>query len=92
MKTAIRSAFIIIFINYCVSYSQSVLCFDDTTVENGGLCVMRNGDYSRHLFTTCRGDGVSYFFQEVFCMNSSPALCKETMFSVQTVLGLDLSR
>ena len=90
MKSAIQRAFI--WINFCVSYSQSVLHFDDTAVQDGGLCVMGNSDDSCHLFTSRRGDGVSYFFQEVFSMNFSLAFCKETMFSVQTVFGLDLSR
>lgn len=78
--------------NFCASYSQSVLRFDDTAVKDGGFHVMGNGDDSRHLFARRREDGVPHFFQEVLCVHSSAPFRKEAVLSVQTVLGLDLAR
>ena len=71
------------------AYPDSVLCFEDTAVEDGGLHVMWDGDDSCNFFTSRRRDGLSHLFQEVFSIEPSPPLCKEAMLAVQTVLGLD---
>lgn len=74
------------------AYPESVLSFDDVAVEDRGLHVTGNGDDPCDGFFCRWRDGVSHLFQEVFSMDPSLPSCKETVLSVQTVLGLDLTR
>lgn len=74
------------------AYPESVLHFENVAIQNGGLHITGDGDYFCDFSVSRRKDGLSHLFKELFSTDFPLPFCKEAVLSVDTVLGLDLTR
>lgn len=70
---------------------EPVLDFEDLTVVNGWLHIMRDADELCDFLAAGGRDRCPHFFDQIFSMESSLASCKETLLAVHTKLRPDFS-